>query len=158
MRGWFAFELHKKMLEDDRIWVVTGDLGYGVLDKIRRDFPERFINAGTAEQAMLGICVGLALQGKIPVAYSITTFLLYRPFEVIRNYINHENIPVKLIGSGRDKDYSHDGISHWSHDAKSLLDTLKNIVQVWPQEKEEIPKIIDEVLHNGKPTFLSLRR
>ncbi|MDO8657799.1 MAG: hypothetical protein Q7K55_03600, partial [Candidatus Levybacteria bacterium] len=105
MRGWFAYDLYNHMAKNENIWIITGDLGYKLFDYIRRDFPERFINTGAAEQAMIGIAIGLALDGKIPFVYSITTFLLYRPFETIRNYINYEKIPVKLIGSGRNKDY-----------------------------------------------------
>jgi len=96
MRGWFAYELYKQMARDERIWLVVGDLGYKAFDYIKRDFPDRFLNCGAAEQAMMGIATGLALNGKIPFVYSITAFLLYRPFETIRNYVNHEKIPVKL--------------------------------------------------------------
>ena len=52
MRGWFAYELHRKMTDNNKIWLVTGDLGFGMFDKIKRDFPERFVNVGAAEQAM----------------------------------------------------------------------------------------------------------
>ena len=90
MRGWFAYYLHKQMSKNNKIWIITGDLGYKMWDQIRIDFPDRFINTGAAEQAMMGIACGLALEGKIPIVYSISTFLLYRPFETIRNYINQE--------------------------------------------------------------------
>ena len=158
MRGWFAYELYQRMKLDKRIWLLTGDLGYGMLDSIRDDFPDRFINCGAAEQSMMGIACGLALEGKIPFVYSITTFLLYRPFETIRTYINHERLNVKLIGSGRDKDYVHDGISHWSEDALHVLKCLPNIQRCFPDEKEYIPDIIHEMLIHDKPYFLSLRR
>src|SRR3990172_733039 len=95
-RGYFAGYIYNAMIIDPNIIVVTADLGYGVFNKIRDDFPERFLNTGAAEMAACGICVGLALQGKKPFFYSITNFLLYRPFEVIRNYIDHERIPVRL--------------------------------------------------------------
>src|SRR4030042_6614103 len=104
IRGWFAYELHGYMCENPNVFVVTADLGFGMFDKIRRDFPERFINTNAAETAATGLAVGLALEDKVPFLYSITPFLIYRPFELIRNYINYENIPVKLIGSGRDFD------------------------------------------------------
>lgn len=158
MRGWFAYELYKQMAKDERIWIIVGDLGYGMFDYIRRDFPQRFINTGASEQAMTGIAVGLALQGKIPVVYSITTFLLYRPFETIRNYINHEKIPVKLIGSGRDKDYAHDGISHWALEDKKLLSILSNIKAEWPENKEELPKLVSDMIRSDNPWYINLRR
>lgn len=158
MRRTFADELQKQMKLNPKIWVLTGDLGYKMWDKIRDDFPDRFLNCGAAEQAMMDIACGLALCGEIPFVYSITTFLLYRPFETIRTYINHEKLNVKLIAGGRDKDYVHDGISHWSEDAKQILNTLPNIRQYWPETKEEIPSILDKMLKSNLPDFISLRR
>lgn len=157
-RGYFAYELYQQMQENWDIWLIVGDLGYGVFDRIRDDFPSRFVNTGAAETAMLDIAVGLALEGKIPFCYSITPFLIYRPFEVLRTYINHENLNVKLIGSGRDKDYKHDGFSHDASDVKPFLDLLPNIKQYYPEDKEYLPKIVEEMVNNKKPTFLSLTR
>lgn len=158
MRGWFAWELHAQMLANPKIWVITGDLGYKMLDRIRDDFPERFINAGVAEQAMVGIGVGLALEGKIPFVYSITPFLIYRPFETIRNYINREKIPVKLIGGGRNKDYLYDGFSHWAEEDKEIMKIFSNIKSFWPKTKEEIPTLLPEIISNKEPVYLNLSR
>ncbi len=158
MRGWFAWELHSHMIDNQNIWVITGDLGYKMFDNIKRDFPGRFINAGVSEQAMIGVGVGLALEGKIPLIYSITPFLLYRPFETIRNYINHEQIPVKLIGGGRDKDYLYDGFSHWAQEDKEVMKIFSNIIPFWPETKEEILGLLPEILYNNKPTYLNLTR
>ena len=146
------------MEKNKDIWLIVGDLGYGWFDKIREDFKNRFINSGAAETTMMDIAVGLAIEGKIPFVYSITTFLLYRPFEVWRTYINHENIPVKLIGSGRDRDYHDDGFSHNATDIKQFIDLLTNIKQYWPEDKIYIPKIVEEMIGDNQPTFLSLRR
>lgn len=158
MRKYFAEILHKHMQSNKNIWIITGDLGYKMWDQIRRDFPERFINVGAAEQAMVGIAVGLALEGKIPVVYSISTFLLYRPFETIRNYIDYEQIPVKLVGSGRDRDYAHDGISHWALEDRQIMKIFKNIKSYWPKNINEIPNLIKEMLETSKPYYLNLRR
>ena len=158
MRRLFVEELYKEMARNPKIWLLTGDLGYGLWDKIKQDFPDRFLNTGAAEQALMGLGVGLALEGKVPFVYSITTFLLYRPFETIRNYINREKIPIRLVASGRDKDYEVDGFSHWSEDARYFLDGLPNIKQYWPNEKEEIPELVEEMTTNNKPCFISLRR
>jgi transketolase len=157
-RGYFAYYLYLEMLKDPDIWVITGDLGYGMLDKIQQDFPERFINVGAAEQAMMGIAVGLAMQGKKPFVYSITTFLLYRPFETIRNYIDHEIIPVRLIGGGRDRDYSYDGYSHWAEDAPEVLKLFKNIRHLNPQVNEDCQAMVKMMVNENKPWFISLQR
>ena len=127
MRRCFADILHQHMACNKDIWVITADLGYKMWDMIRDDYPQRFINAGASEQAMMGMAVGLALEGKIPVVYSITPFLLYRSFETLRNYVNHERIPVKLIGSGRGRDYAHDGFSHWAEEDRDIFKILSNI-------------------------------
>ena len=159
MRGYFAYELYKAMQADESIYLVVGDLGYAMLDRIREDYPGRCINVGAAEQAMIGVAVGLALEGRIPVVYSITNFLLYRPFETIRNYVDYEKLPVKLVGGGRDKDYSHDGISHWSEDARDVLSLFTNINEFFPEEKSDITEdLVDSFLYNNKPSFISLRR
>jgi transketolase len=158
MRRTFFKELHRNMSHNDKILSLTGDLGYGGFDKIISDYPDRFLNCQAAEFSMMGVACGLALEGKIPVVYSIGTFLIYRPFEIIRTYINYENIPVKLICSGRDKDYEHDGISHWMDDIKQYLDTFKNIKQYWPEDEKEMTDCLPELLNNNQPCFLSLKR
>lgn len=158
MRACFADCIHKHMKKNKNIYVVVNDLGYKMWDKIREDFPDRFINVGAAEQTLIGVGIGLALSNKIPIVYSITTFLLYRPFETIRNYIHYEKIPVKLIGSGRDKDYIHDGISHWAEEDRQVMAVLKNIKSYWPEDINEIPKLVDKILNSEKPYYINLKR
>lgn len=158
MRKTFFKKLHEQMRTNSHIWVVTGDLGYGGFDLIQKDFPHRYINVGASEQSMMGIGIGLALEGKIPFVYSISTFLLYRPYETIRNYINHEKIPVKLIGSGRGRDYAHDGISHWVDDDRNVVKQFTNITSLWPEQKNEIPMILEEIITTKKPFYLNLQR
>ena len=147
------------MTKNKNILAITGDLGYGGFDRITKDFPDRFINFGAAEFSMLNFACGIALKNKIPIVYSISSFILRRGYEVLKIYIDNENIPVKLVGSGRGKDYLKDNITHWSEDAKYILDGFPNIKQYWPQKKEEInEEYIQEFLYNNKPSFLSLKR
>jgi transketolase len=144
------------MATDSRIFLITADLGYGILDDIRRDFPDRAVNVGSCEQLMIGTAVGLANSGYVPVCYSITPFLLYRPFEMIRNYVNHEKLNVKLVGSGRDKDYAHDGITHWAEDDLAIMKCLSNISLFKPKELTE--DVFKTFLFSDKPTYLNLSR
>ena len=105
---------------------------------------------------MLGSACGMALEGKIPVVYSITPFLLYRPFEWIRNYLDHEKIPVKLIGGGRDKDYGYLGFSHWAEEDIDILSNLKNIHLLKPNQLNY--KTFNNFIYNQQPSYLSLKR
>jgi len=144
------------MEEDCRIFLLTADLGYGILDDIRRDFPDRAVNVGSCEQLMIGMAVGLANSGFVPVCYSITPFLLYRPFELIRNYVNHEKLNIKLVGSGRDKDYAHDGITHWGEDDMAIMKNLSNISLLKPKELSD--DVFKTFINSDKPMYLNLRR
>lgn len=157
MRLEFASLLLDEMKDNDKIIIITADIGYGVLDNIRRTFPERFINVGAAETLMIGIAVGLAYEGFIPICYTITPFLLYRPFELIRNYVDYENLNIKLVGSGRDKDYIHDGITHWAEDDTNIIQhSFKNITIYKPNILDK--ELIKTILYNNSPTYLNLKR
>ena len=162
IRGWFGRALYEEMARNDRVWILTADLGYGLLDPHREDFPDRFVNFGASEQLMIGAGVGLALEGQIPFCYSITTFLLYRPFEWHKNYLNHEEIPVRLVGSGYQDDYKHDGITHQPSGLfglDGLLETqLWNIDYHLPQDKTEVPSMVEKMTMRNQPSFICLRR
>lgn len=158
IRGWFAAALHDEMQMNHNIVLITGDLGYGMLDKIREDFQDRFYNVGASEQAMIGIAVGMAMAGKIPFCYSITPFLIYRPFEWIRNYLNHELHSVKLVGSGVNDDYKHDGQSHHAFEIREIMAGFHGIESYFPDQKEQIPNIVSSMSNSKYPGFLALRR
>lgn len=148
--------IHKLMGENQDVVFLTADLGYFILDSIKNDYPDRFFNMGAAEQLMLGAAVGMSLAGKIPICYSITPFLLYRPFEFIRNYLSNEQIPIKLIGSGRGRDYSHDGFSHWSEEDEDIIGHLK-IKQFRPNSPDELLTLPSLILSN-EPVYINLSR
>lgn len=157
-RGYLGRELYFEMQKRENLVILTGDLGYKMLDLHRRDFPDRVINCGASEQAMIGIAVGLAYRGKLPIVYSITNFALYRPYEWVRNYIDHEKTKVIIVGGGRDYDYEHDGWTHQSPDARAVLDTLPNIKQYWPDTNDDVIKSLHEALDSDNPSFISVRR
>ena len=158
MRRTFADILYKKMKIDKNIWLCVGDLGYKMFDNIRNDFSDRFVNCGSAEFSMLGVACGLSLEGKRVFVYSITPFLLFRGAEMIRDYINHEKIPVILTCSGRDNDYEHDGFSHFAGDCGDFINLFSNIHQYWPNSKDNIGSMIEDVLKQNNPSFISLKR
>jgi transketolase len=158
MRKECAQLLLDEMSVNDRIRVITADLGFGILDNIRNAYPDRFYNVGAAEQLMIGVGIGMAEEGLVPVCYSMSSFLLYRPFEFLRNYVNYENIPVKLLGSGRDRDYSHDGITHWAHDDQEVMSSLPNIEVYKPIGLEELDIDFNDWINSAKPAYLNLMR
>lgn len=140
------------MADNQDVFFITGDLGFGLADRIRDRFAERFINTGAAECAMMGVAIGLALEGKVPFVYSITPFLLFRPFEAIRNYVDHERIPVILVGSGRDRDYAHDGFSHYAHDDAIISTAFPNIRVYY----EYIT--LEGIVKRKMPAYINLKR
>ena len=152
MRRQFAKDLYELMKNDEKVVLITADLGYGMLNKIRDGLPNQFYNVGAAEQTMISVAVGMALSGKIPVCYTITPFY-FRAFEQIKLYVDHENIPVILVGGGRGKDYLHLGFSHYADDHE-ILKQFKNINFVVPEESFNL----HEIIYSGKPTYLNLKR
>ena len=158
VRKAFVDLLHQEMRNNEKIVFLVGDLGYGHFDKIREEFPNRVLNPGAAEQLMLGMAVGIAQDGLIPVCYSMTPFVLYRPFEVIRTYIDYEKAPVILVGAGRDKDYASAGWSHWATDDKVHMSGFTNIRKYWPADPDAMHECFEEIINSQDPCYLNLSR
>ena len=134
------------------IVVITADLGYKMFDLIKTDYPDRFINVGASEQTMMDMAVGVALQGKLPICYTISPFYS-RAFETIRNYLLHEGIKVIMIGSGRGKDYLHDGFSHWDDYNNYCGD-----FSFFPDDEQEMILNFKTAITCKKPCYINLKR
>lgn len=158
MRKRFTELLAQQIEKDPNISLITADLGFKMWDSIQQNSPDNYIQLGSSEQLMLGVAVGMAYSGKIPVCYSISTFLVNRPFEWIRNFVNYENLPVKLVGSGRDYDYAHDGWTHWPVDDEEILAPFKNIKVFKPENVSELEDIFQEYIYTKQPCYLNLKR
>ena len=154
MRKKFSELLHGEMALNENVVLITADLGYGLWDKIKIDYPDRFYNTMSCEQLMLGMAVGLAMEGKLPVCYSITPFLLLRPFEWIRNYLQNEEVIVKLVGGGRDRDYGYLGSSHWCEEDLQILAPFNNIGKHKPQKLTE--PIFKSFLYEESPSYINI--
>lgn len=89
----------KKAEKDNKIWLLTGDLGYGFLHPFAKKYFDRFVNCGIIEQSMVGIACGLALMGKKVFVYSTSTFLIFRALEQIRNDVGYQKLDVTLVGT-----------------------------------------------------------
>lgn len=159
-RGLFTWLLYDEIEKNRNIHLISVDLGMGQFDAIRDDFPEQITITGASEQGAMDTAIGMALAGKTTFIYSITPFLIYRPFEALRTYINHESIPVHLVGGGRAKDYESDGYSHDATDVKFFLNGFENIDQYWPKTMllEEMQGCLRKILENNRASFISLRR
>lgn len=112
MRKAFTRTLVELAEADPRIMLLTGDLGYMALEPFAERFPDRFLNAGVAEQNMVGVATGLAEAGFIPFVYSIVTFASLRPYEFIRNGPVLHQLPVRIVGVGGGFEYGPQGATH----------------------------------------------
>lgn len=158
MRKQFAELLFEEMAINKDIYVITGDLGYGLWDKIKDTYSDRFYNVGSSEMAMMGMGVGLAMEGKIPFVYSITPFAIYRPFEMIRNYLDHEQIPVNIVGGGRNQDYGYLGFSHWSEDDVKFMTRFESVKSFWPHTDLDLKEALKFSLTKERATYINLKR
>lgn len=157
MRKDFFDYLYLLMETNKKIYIVFVGLGYPRYDEFKAKYPDRTINTEASEQAALDIAVGLARMDMIPFVYTITPFY-WRGAETIRNYMSHEGYPVIMCGAGRGEDYTiDDGFTHDAKDISQLMDLLK-IKTCWPETKEEIPALVEEMIREKKPYYLSLRR
>jgi transketolase len=158
MRRELAKLLFDEMELNPNIYLINGDLGYGLWDNIRDTYPNRFFNVGSSEMAMMGMAIGLAMDGKIPFVYSITPFAIYRPFEMIRNYIDHENIPVIILGGGRDDEYGYLEFSHWASEDMVALNVFKNLTKFKPNTQDELEGAFRFAINENKPTYINLKK
>ncbi len=139
MRNKFADAVFEIGSKDDRICALVADISpAGSMLKFRENYPDRFINTGVAEQSMIGIAAGLALRGMRPVCYTIATFSLYRPFEMIRVDLCYQNLPVTIIGMGAGVIYSTLGGTHHSMEDISIATSLPNMTVLAPCDPLEM--------------------
>ena len=139
MRNAFADVIYEIGQDDPRICALVADISpAGSIVKFRKQFPERFINTGVAEQAMIGIAAGLALKGMRPFCYTIATFSLYRPFEMIRVDLCYQNLPVTVIGMGAGVNYSTLGSTHHSMEDIAIASALPNMTVLAPCDPAEM--------------------
>jgi transketolase len=137
MRDDFVAELSELAAADERVVLLTGDLGYMVLDVFSRRFPDRFFNVGVAEQNMVGMATGLAEAGYIPFVYSIATFATLRPYEFIRNGPVLHDLPVRIVGVGGGFDYGFNGITHFALEDYAVMRTQPGLTVVAPADSAQ---------------------
>ncbi len=156
MRIAFQKTLLQQCKKNKNVILITGDLGYSALEPFRDNFPSQFINAGVAEQNMMGIAAGLALSGKIVFAYSIATFASMRAFEQIRDDIAYHNVPVRIIGVGGGFSYGHMGVTHYAIEDIAIMRSLPNMAVVCPIDPLEVQSVIDFSVRYKGPMYIRL--
>jgi transketolase len=128
MRNTFSETLYQCAKADPRVFIVVADISpAGPMAKFQSEYPERFINVGVAEQVMIGMCAGLALKGCKPFAYTIATFSLYRPFEMVRDDLGYQNLPVTVVGMGAGVIYSTLGGTHHTQEDIAIAGAIPNM-------------------------------
>jgi transketolase len=134
LRAAFVQALVELAEQDPSVVLLTGDLGYTVVEPFAERFPDRFFNVGVAEQNMLGLATGLAACGFKPYAYSIATFASMRPYEFFRNGAVLHELPVRLVGVGGGVDYGHNGMTHYALEDVALMRVQPQLAVVAPAD------------------------
>ena len=154
MRRCFGKIISQLAKKDDKIVLIVGDIGYSIFDDFRKEHPKKFFNLGICEQSIIGVASGMALEGLKPWVYTITPFLIERPFEQIKLDIDQQNANVNLVGFA---DYPSLGPSHAEIDGKKLMELFKNIDSFFPKNSDETEKAVYKSYNKNGPTFMSLK-
>ena len=154
MRRKFGKLIDELAKKDKKIVLLVGDIGYGIFDNYRKNHPKRFFNLGICEQSLIGAAAGMSLEGLKPWVYTITPFLIERPFEQIKLDINQQKVNVKLVGFD---DYPKLGPTHSELNAKKMLKLFKNIKSYFSNNSEDTKIAVLKFFKSKGPTFISLK-
>jgi len=156
MRTTFFRTLAELAKVDQRIMLLTADLGYLAIEPFANEFPDRFINVGVAEQNMVGMATGLAEAGFIPFTYSISPFSTIRPYEFIRNGPIAHHLPVRIIGVGGGVDYGIDGLTHYGLEDIGIMRTQPGISTIIPADAAQVRSALLATWDRSEPIFYRL--
>jgi transketolase len=156
MRNAFAKALVRAALADPRVLLLTGDHGYALFDEIRTACPGQYLNAGVAEQNMVGVAAGLAKGGLRPVVYGLSAFVPVRVLEQIKLDVCYEQLPVVFLGDGAGVVYSHLGCSHQSTEDVAALRALPHLAILSPADAPEMTACMELALAADGPVYLRM--
>lgn len=154
MRKQFGKTLVKLAEKDENIVLIIGDV-FQEMGLFKEKYPHRFFNLGLTEQSIISIAAGMAIEGFRPIVYSVTPFILERPFEQIKIDIDEQNLPVMLVGYS---DYPTHGPTHRPLYAEGLVNLFKNVVGYFPRDSHETEKAMLDAYLMKKPAFISLKK
>ena len=158
MRDAFTRALMREAAKDDRLMLVTGDLGFGVLKPFWETYPEQFVNAGIAEQSMTGLAAGLAKTGRTVLTYSIGNFPTLRCLEQIRNDCAYHSLNVKVVCVGGGFVYGSLGMSHHATEDMAIMRALPGVTVFTPGDPAEVEAIVPVMLKTPGTCYLRLGR
>ncbi len=156
MRNIFAKELTAHATDNDRIVMLSGDIGNRLFDDFKKVAPNRFYNCGVAEANMIGMAAGMAMMGFHPVTYTITPFTTIRCLEQIRIDLCYHNLPVVIVGTGSGLSYAELGPTHHSCDDMGVLRILPNMTILSPCDPIEVKLALKAALEHDGPVYLRL--
>jgi len=158
MRDAFTRALQRLAKDDPDLLLVTGDLGFGVLRPFWEAYPQQFINAGIAEQAMTGLAAGLAREGKTVLTYSIGNFPTLRCLEQIRNDCAYHDANVKIVCVGGGFVYGSLGMSHHATEDMAILRALPQVTVFTPGDPAEVEAVVPVMVRTPGTCYLRLGR
>ena len=156
LRTAFIDTLRELARIDDRIFLLTADMGYSVFETFRDEFPDRFLNTGIAEQNTIGIAAGLAARGKIVYVYSIIPFVTMRCFEQVRLDLAYNFMNVKLVGVGAGLTYGPLGSSHHALEDIAIMRSLPDMTVLCPGDPIETRELIKRSFEYEGPVYIRL--
>lgn len=156
MRNAFARELNELAAADERIVLLSGDIGNRMFDSFKERFPTRFYNCGVAEANMMGVAAGLAMNGLRPVVYTIVPFVTTRCLEQIRVDVCYHNVPVTIVGVGGGLSYAGLGATHHSCEDIAFLRVLPHMSVVCPGDAVETRLALRAALQHGGPVYIRI--
>lgn len=156
MRVEFVEAVQKIIRTDEKSLFISGDLGFNAFEGLQKEFAQRFLNAGAAEQNMTSMAAGLAFEGFRPWIYSIAPFVTYRPFEQIRNDICLHNLPVRIVGNGGGYTYGIMGSTHHTLEDLGVLKTLPNMHLHFPCTQNQVASHVEQISKLMAPSYLRL--
>ncbi|GAB3339265.1 transketolase C-terminal domain-containing protein [Larkinella ripae] len=156
MRKEFSAAIERIAANDEQIIFITGDLGYNALEPVATIMGPRFINAGVAEQNMVGVAAGMAYKGYKVFCYSIAPFAVYRCLEQFRNDVCLHNLPVFMVGNGGGYGYGIMGSTHHAIEDLACLSGLQNVKTWIPAFADELDSVVDSIVAEGRPAYLRL--
>lgn len=158
MRTAFINALVEAAEIDERVALVVGDLGFGVVERFSDRYPERYVNAGVAEQDMVGLAAGMAMAGAVPFTYSIVNFSVLRCLEQIRNDVCYHQANVKLVAVGGGLAYGALGVTHHGTEDLAILRSLPEMRVIAPADPLESAWATRLAAETPGPFFLRLGR